>query len=153
MTPSKYPFPAPPEPPESTEVSEETVAGAGCQGIPRLTFSGLGDPAARSLPKGFSVCFYDRRTGETVACPRDYEVETIGRAHYLFRKGEVAYAVDLEGGTCTCPDFLVRKAGKAGSSCKHVRLARALSHQNQSTVACAPSVLGAGGAGEGRILP
>lgn len=84
-----------------------------------------------SLPRGFSVCFYDRQTGETVACPRDYEVETIGRGHYLFRKGAVAYSVDLEEATCSCPDFLVRRAGRAGASCKHLRLTRALARRGR----------------------
>jgi hypothetical protein len=85
--------------------------------------------ATTRLPKGFSVCFYDRGSGETVACPRDYEVETIGRSHYLFRKGSTAYSVDLEEGTCTCQDFLIRRSGRAGATCKHLRLARALSRR------------------------
>lgn len=77
------------------------------------------------------MCFYDRETGETVACPRDYEVETIGRRHYLFRRGGLAYSVDLEEVTCTCPDFMVRKAGRAGASCKHIRLARVLDRRSR----------------------
>jgi len=80
----------------------------------------------RRLPKGFSVCFYDEQTGETLACPRDYSVECIGRQHYLFTKGDQSYSVDLEESTCTCPDFLMRRASKTGASCKHLRLARSL---------------------------
>lgn len=83
-------------------------------------------PPPAPLPKGFSVCFYDEQTGETVACPRDYGVECIGRGHYLFRKGDIAYGVDLEEGTCTCPDFIVRRSARPGAGCKHMRLARVL---------------------------
>jgi hypothetical protein len=82
--------------------------------------------APPALPKGFSICFYDEKTGETVACPRDYSVQCIGRQHYLFAKNGQSYSVDLEEGTCSCPDFMVRKASRPGSSCKHMRLARAL---------------------------
>lgn len=79
------------------------------------------------------MCFYDEGTGETVACPREYGVETIGRCHYLLRKGDVAYSVDLEEMTCTCPDFLVRQSRRPGGSCKHIRLARALARRTRVT--------------------
>lgn len=95
------------------------------------------------LPKGFSVCFYDEGNGETVACPRDYSVEKIGRQHYLFRRGLLAYSVDLEEASCTCPDFMIRcqrgteggevRMGKiaASAGCKHLRLARALARRGR----------------------
>jgi predicted nucleic acid-binding Zn finger protein len=76
------------------------------------------------LPDGFRVFFYDEQSGDTVACPRDYRIEAVGRKQFLFFKDDIAYDVDLENSTCTCPDFLARRRGVG--LCKHLRLGRSL---------------------------
>jgi hypothetical protein len=81
--------------------------------------------------KKFRIYFYDENTGETVACPKDYSIRRIGRRQYLFVKGDIAYSVDLEESTCTCPHYMMR-AGDGRSGCKHLRLARVMEGKTSS---------------------
>ena len=53
------------------------------------------------------------------------EILTLGRNHFAvesFREGGVHYSVDLEAGTCSCPDHLYRRR-----ECKHLQAALAAS--------------------------
>jgi hypothetical protein len=84
----------------------------------------------KGVTKKFRVYFYDEETGDTVACPKDYEIVRIGRRQYLFQKEDVAYDVDLEESTCTCPHYMIRGGGKRG--CKHLRLARLIEAKTPS---------------------
>lgn len=88
--------------------------------------------------RAMRMYYYNPDTCECLPCPKDYDIETVGRGHYVFHKkgGEedcINYSVDTEEMICSCPDFLLRHPDEGGPGrgakrsrrgpCKHLKLA------------------------------